>query len=371
MTFDPGAGHPIPSPDEGAGGRPDASTGSLPDDQPPSPGPSPFAGLSASPRSIVGGALDLVVRAGTDLRHASFYAGVLALITIGPFALIAVAAVLVSGDDVSIAQLLGAAETPFGVATLLAAVGLIVLYVESDAMSAAILGARLAGRPIAARQALRRSRRTFWRIVRATILVGLPLAIAQNVVGGAIAGGQEVVALPAGIVVRTLLGAPVAYFLAGIVLGDVGARTSIARSFGLFRARPANAVVVGAYAAAAGLLPVLAIGAGLDIVVRALLALGVAGETAPTVLDPVAIAAVLGATLVVVFALGTLIFTVEALTVSAQVFAFLALTHAAPGLRAIHSEEGVSPVRWLSGPARIALGLAIAASLAGVSAVLR
>ncbi|HEY0442856.1 MAG TPA: hypothetical protein VGC90_01395, partial [Candidatus Limnocylindrales bacterium] len=87
------------------------------------------------------------------------------------------------------------------------------------------------------------------------------------------------------------------------------------------------ALVVSLFALAAQLLTGVGLGAGIDLVVRVfdVLGLGPASGTLGVALITIVLVAV-------VFAAGTLLFTVIALSVAPQVAMFLALTHATPGL---------------------------------------
>ena len=71
-----------------------------------------------------------------------------------------------------------------------------------------------------------------------------------------------------------LVGAPFAYVLTGIVLGDVEPVESIRRSFRVFRARKGAAVLVALFESLAQLLILLGVSAGLDLVLRVFAGLG-------------------------------------------------------------------------------------------------
>jgi hypothetical protein len=72
----------------------------------------------------------------------------------------------------------------------------------------------------------------------------------------------------------------------------------------------------------------------------------------------------------VVAAIGSLVFTVSALAVAPQVVAFVGLTGYGGGLDQARDAPTARPVRWLSAPMAVGAGIAIVASLIGVSSAL-
>ena len=127
--------------------------------------------------------------------------------------------------------------------------------------------------------------------------------------------------------VGALVGAPFAYTLAGVVLGDVGPIEALRRSFRVFGARRGAAFLVVLFESVAFLLVVLGLDAGLGLVIRAFEAVGLRPEAGGIGLVLTALVAA-----AIVFASGTLLFTVYALTVAPQVVMFVGLTHATFGL---------------------------------------
>ena len=112
----------------------------------------------------------------------------------------------------------------------------------------------------------------FWRAVVASIVAGVPLALLQGAVEAVLADvfdmtGEVTVAVS--IVVTALFGAPLAYMLAGVVLGDVDPFEALRRSFRVFRARKIAAILVALFETSTGLLILFGLGAGLDIALRA------------------------------------------------------------------------------------------------------
>jgi hypothetical protein len=267
------------------------------------------------------------------MRAASFYIGAIVLGTVGPFALASwVLEVTALHRTVREADELmsGGAGGWYGLLAVPALIGGLVALVESRTMAAAILGGRLAGRPVTVREALARSRMVFWRAVVASLVAGVPLAVAQGALEAVLADtvnltGEATVVVS--LIVTALIGAPLAYLLAGVVLGDVDPLEATRRSFRVFRARKIAAVVVALIETTTGLLILFGLEAGLDIALRLLDALGLGVDSGPAGLTLVTLG-VAAAT----FALGTLIYTVTAIALAPQVVMFVGLTHATIGL---------------------------------------
>src|SRR4029078_4123460 len=99
---------------------------------------------------------------------------------------------------------------------LLAGLGLIVAIVESRTLALGILGGVVADRPVSVREAVARSRRTFWRAIGVGILVSIPLLIAQNVVEAVmrnVLGQNQQFSLLTSTVVSALVGGTLAHLL--------------------------------------------------------------------------------------------------------------------------------------------------------------
>ena len=333
MTTEPPADD-VPSPPPGVAEPP-----------PPVPEPLPLAEPLTSPplgppippvestRRLVGASFDLLARASEEMRAASFYIGAIILGTVGPFALaswgIQVATLhrtVAEGD----ALMGGAAGGWYGLLAIPAVLGGFVALVESRTMAAGILGGRLAGRPLTVREALARSRMVFWRAVVASIVAGVPLAVAQGTVEAILAAAFNLTGeatVLGSIIVTALIGAPLAYLLSGVVLGDVDPFEALRRSVRVFRARKMAAVLVALLETGAGLLILFGLSAGLDIALRVLDALGLGPDSGPAGLILVTLG-VAAAT----FALGTLIYTVSAIVLAPQIVMFVGLTRATMGL---------------------------------------
>lgn len=333
------------------------------------PPPSPFARLSNRPGRLIPEALDLLARSSGDIRRGSFYIGLLVATTVAPFVLL-VWRVAVDFEPMSVAEridrLNAGVDVAINVSLIVAAIGLFVAFIESRAVAATLLAARLEGQPLALRDAVVRSRRVFWRIVRATILTTVPLALLQRALEGFTSalfrGESEVSVISAGIVTTILL-APVVYVLTAIVLGDLGAWAAIRRSIRLFRAGNFAALVVALFAWGAQLLTSYGLLAGLDLVLRAadLTSLFAASGGAATAVTAIVL-------VVLVFAGGTLLFTVAAISHAPQVVMYLALTNAAPGLDAarVAAAQPGSRFSWLTRAYYILVTLAVVVMILGL-----
>jgi hypothetical protein len=334
---------------------------------------------------VLVGAFDLLTKASGDVRRGSFYVGLIVLGTIGPVVVL-IWGIEVASQGQSLQELSRSLPVRVRawvqVGTWLAIAGLVVAFVESRAVATALLGARVEGRVFSLRDAVQRSRAVFWRVLVGIALVNVPAILAQELVGnwleGVFRGPSEVTALTPAIIVAIVV-SPFAYVLSGIVLGDVGPVESARRSLRLFSARRRSAVVVSLFALAAQLLTLLGAGAALDLVVRAFdsLALGPAS-------GDIGVGIVTVVILAVVFATGSLLFTVAAIAAAPQVVMFLGLTHATPGLvspvadeLAGHSGMGWRAAarrrefRWLTLPMRAAIALGLLVAMVGLASLNR
>lgn len=287
----------------------------------------------ATTRMLLGASFDLLTRASEDMRRASFYVGILVLGTVGPVALAGWATEVISLHQTSAqmeAHLEGAGDFWYALLGVLAGMGLTVALVESRTMAVALLGGHQANRPITLREALARSRMVFWRAILASFIVGFPLLIAQGLVNAAfvsVFGPETDLSIVSSTLMVAVVGAPFAYLLSGIVLGDVDPIEATSRSFRVFRARKAAAALVAVFESIAALLVVFGLFAGLDIALRVFDAVGLGADSGPAGLTLVTIGIVVG-----VFALGTLIYTALAISLAPQVVMFIGLTHATFGL---------------------------------------
>ena len=295
---------------------------------PPAPVSEAVLALPLGTRKLVGAALDLLTRSDSGLRSASFYLGLLVLVTVAPIVMLGgLAATL--GLDLFDPFAPSALDGPLIAATLLALGGYFVAGVESRALATAVIGGRAEGRPLRLAEAIAVARRRFWRLLVASLVVGLTTvaiaAVIQLPVGFAL-GNVEEINYGLSLVVGTLVGAPFVYVPAGIVLGEVGAFEAIQRSMRLAFARKRLAVVVALFGILSQFIVLFGISIGADVVVRVVDGTGVAEAFPPGLVIPLAAA--------LVFAFGPLLFLVEAITAAPAVYAFEALTHYTHGLQA-------------------------------------
>ena len=355
---------------------------------PPLAGPAPVAPLAAEltatglPRvptmpgaiATIGRGLDLNVAARSILRRASLYTGLLTLLAAGPPIATAWAFSIQQGGLDWLAQLMATGESPhlragsafasFASITFLLSAGcLFAIWLDAQLLALTFIGGQATGRTFTLRGALVIARSRYWRLVRASLLVGL-IQLIPRIVLQALLTGQTVGSETQVLIVTTvdlLLAAPFAYIGAGIVLGDVGAQEAVRRSWRLAQARWRLAFVVAIVTTAVAYLAAFALGAGLDILLRLGGAVGLDGTIGPS--QSVVLAVIL---VLAIVSIGSLVMTIDGLTVGPQVVAFLGLTGFSSGL-----DEGANalapprPARLISWPMRIALGLnALAAGIA-------
>lgn len=340
----------------------------------PAPAPSPFAALRTTPGSVIVTAFDLLTKANADVRRGSFYIGLIVLGTIGPVAILAWGFEIATngGGLLDIADAMsGSAGAWLVVAGYLAFGGLIVAYVESRGVATALLGARLEGRAFDLRDAVQRSRDVFWRVLVGIAIINVPVAIVQQLIGswlaGVFHGASQVTSLTPAIVVA-IVASPFAYVLSGIVLGNVGPVESARRSIGLFSARRLSAVVVSLFALAAQYLTLFGASVALDLIARIFESLHLGPNS-----GDIGIAGITVVILAIVFAIGTLLFTVAAIAAAPQVVMFLALTHATHGLDATTAGAvaGRRKFRWLTLPMRVAIAVGVLITVAGLASLNR
>jgi len=328
--------------------------------EPPPPARPPIPLVAT--RGLLPAAFDLILRSNEDMRRASFYIGAVTLGTVGPLAL-GLWAVVVSGQAIfdpstfEPTSLEGSTTDVSGLIGLLgviAVLGFLVAAIESRTLATAVLGGQMAGRPITLRHAVARARARFWPAIGASFIVGVVLAVCQGIVDAIVSpvlGAATEAAVITSTVVTATVGAPFAYVLCGIVLGDVSALESIRRSFMVARARWGAAAIIVTFETLSVLLILFGLSAGADVLLRGFDVLGIGPDSGPAGLAIATVVLIAG-----VFALGTLLYTVSALTVAPQVVMFVGLTHATVGLDRIDRPERP---RFFSIPMRIGVALAI------------
>ena len=349
MTDDDGVTDDTPA----ASGAPSAEAPSIPLGPAPaavpaSPAPPTVPQLAIPPvsstRALLGASFDLLGRSSEEMRRASFYVGAVVLGTAGPLAL-ASWAIEVIGLDRTNQQMRRALDEGGGwvlaLLGLIAAVGLTVAIVESRSMAMAVLGGQMAGRPVTPRQALARSRSVFWRAIVAAIIVAIPIGIVQSAAETlfvSMVGRPIDISIVISTLAAAIVGAPLAYVLAGVVLGDVEPFEAVRRSIRVFRARKMAAAIVAAFETTAVLLTLAGLSAGLDVALRVFSALGLGPDA-----GPVGLALTTVGIVATIFAAGTLLYTVYAITVAPQVVMFVGLTHATIGLDRVRSGGSHDP----------------------------
>ena len=330
-----------------------------------------------STRRLIGASFDLLTQSTAEMRAASFYIGGVVVATIAPLALatfaIEVAAPTAGELDFDAFFRSSPASGWFSLTAIIAGLGLIVANVESQNLAVAILGGRYAGRPVGARAALARSRMSFWRAIIAAVIVTVPVSIVTQIVDGIVvdlSNGSNAWSFVVAIVVGVLIGAPLAYLLTGIVLGDVDPFEATRRSFRVFRARKWAAAIVALFEALATIIVLIGIGTGLEIVLGVFDVLGL--DAGSGVLGLVVISAGI---VVGTFALGTLVYTALAISIAPQVVMFVGLTRATNGLDHVRAHGDHDPAirrkgrrafHWVTIP----LWIGLATGLIGLVGVL-
>jgi hypothetical protein len=354
-----------------------------PPGEPPQAGPSPAEPSRAEPPplagpvgplEIIGRGLDVNVAASSDVRRVAILIGLLALAAAGPIVALELAASGLIGapssdgpysDIVALQGRLNAARILVELSALIGIGCVIALAIDSQLLAVHVIASRATGRAFSLRPALEVVRIRFWRLARANILVGLILFIPRAVIERILA--PRGIALQSQSVVQVILdiilSVPFAYLATWILLGQVGAREAVRRSWRLARSRPSLALVIAIVNVAFQTIALVALGSAAEILVRIADALGLDHATG---LGIVPLGALLALAIV---ATGSLVMTIAALTVGPQVVAFLRLTGTDGGLVALHDPDNpfatprVEPL--VSRPMKIALVVeAVLAALA-------
>jgi hypothetical protein len=325
--------------------------------------------------AIVGRGLDLNVAASRRIRRASVYVGLMWLLSAGPIAAVAVAYSARQGGfewlqglatgSVELVPVGAEFEGLFLVVLTAGFSCLVALSIDAQLLATILVGAEATGRRFDLHEALRLARLRFWRLVRASVLVGLILLAPRIAIsffafrGPAVGSDAQTLVQTA---INIVLSLPFVYIATGIVLGDVGARESVRRSWMLARARWRLAFLIAIVNAAVGYVASFALGAGADILVRlgAVFGLG-------TTMGPLQVAVLAAIVALAIVSIGSLVMTIAALTVGPQVVAFLGLTGYSAGLDAGTSAD---PARVLRRAPLVARPMKIALAISFVAAVL-
>ena len=347
---------------------------------PPAPAPAPVAAMPGT-LTIVSRGLDLNVAASGEIRRASVYIGLLTILSLGPIAAVLWAFSARQGGLEWLQRLasgLAPRFVPLGpgfgelffVILMIGFSCLVAVAIDAQLLATSVIGARATGRRFHLGGALALVRLRDWRYVRASALLGLILLIPRFLVNQVVMNGRPVGTEAQALFVSALdilVSTPFAYVAAGIILGGVGARESIRRSWRLAQARWRLALLIGIVNTAVTYLAGFAIGAGGDILIRLGTALGV-GAT----MGPVQVAFLAVTVLIAIVSIGSLMMTIGALTAAPQIVAFLGLTGYSKGLDALQdpNDPEAAPreaplISW-----QMQLALVINAALATLSLIL-
>lgn len=335
-----------------------------------------------SARKVVSAGLQLAVSAAKPIRGASIYIGLLALGAFGPSVLLLFIGLARLVEDPGTAAILAAdptllafdqpgLESALQLLAGLAVAGfvlLIAISIDAQAIALSLLGGVASDQPLRLGESVTRARQTFWRLVSASLIVGVASFVASFLVTMPFTdpfsetGNSGIQFI--GSMIGTLVVTPWAYASAGIVLGDVGAIEALGRSVSLFRARPRTALVVVLFTLVTAAIQLFAVGAGLEVAIRVAEVFDVGPEQG-------AVGLVVPAVLVFGFivAFGSLTFTIAAIVAAPQVAAFLGLTFYAKGLDRARAPDRArfGLLHWVGRPMALAMGgVALVAAL-GVS----
>jgi hypothetical protein len=348
------------------------------------PGPAPIAPLTSEAvlaiplgtKELVRQALDLLTRRDAGLRGASFYIGFMLLVTCAPVAIILGLALTVPDLAVMFdpfAAYTGAYDEVEAwpawifLAALPAFLGYFAAATEARSLATAVIGGRVEGRPLRLRESIAVARVRFWTMLGATFLVGVVASLASFMAQAVVllvAGNGDELSFGVSLVVSVIVGAPFVYVPAGIILGEVGAMEAIGRSIRLVRLRKRLAVVVTLFGVLSQFIVLFGLSTGIDVIARLVIGAGLV-ESFPAALS-VPIAAAL------VFAMGTLLFLVEAIAAAPAVHAFAALTHYTRGLE-VGRARPVTGARlwdpWMTPGLSICAGIALVALVGAVLAL--
>lgn len=340
-----------------------------PEPSPPDPSP---------PRAVdvVGRAIDLNLGASAQIRRGSIYAGLLFLAAIGPLAALVVAHSIRAGGFDWITDLIASGPTtrvdlgPFaGVVLIIAVVCAVAISVDVQLIALAVMGSRAVDRSIGLQTAIGLARRRFWRLVFASIAVGLILVIPRQILANALAFASSELSVLASTALDIGLSAPFAYVGAAVVLGAATSLQAVRSSWRMARRRWRLAFLIGVVNTAVSYLAGFAVSAGLDILGRIAIGLGI--DRALGTVQSIELVAIVA---VAIVAIGSLTMTIAVLSVGPQVVAWLGLGGPADGIAEPGTGGGADPAsspiwpsRLVSRPMQVALIIEAAAALASVA----
>jgi hypothetical protein len=250
-------------------------------------------------------------------------------------------------------------------AFIVAFIAFFVFTIQFPMMVVAMVGGRIAGRPLALREAVRRARQCFWRSLRASILIGLitavPSLIVTFVIGPTL--GPTQLATGLNIVTSVVLSSPWVYVLPGIVLGGVGAREALRRSWRLARFKWRLALTIAGLGVIGGQIVVAAASAVIGSVAT-IVSLTPGSQDVTQAPAPVLLA---GGVVLAGVVVTSLFFATQAVEVAPETSGFYALTGYASGL---DEARGGTPEPLLRWPARLTYAVGLIATIVLVFNVL-
>lgn len=285
-------------------------------------------------RELVRQSLDLLTRSDSGLRAASFYVGLQLLVSVGPLAIlfglgIASPRQLFGGYDETTKHAIDA--SPWVAWLLLAAIpafmGYIAAAVDARGLATAVIGGRVEARPLRLRESIAVVRLRFWRLLGVQMVAGAIATAASwavTLVVFAVVGPVDLLSTLASLAVSLVVSTPFVYTPAAVILGEVGVAEALRRSLTLVRHRKRLAVVVTLFSVLSQFIVLFGLSEGVDVTARLIDGSGLAESFPPLLAVPVAAA--------LTFAMGTLIFLVEAIAAAPAVHAFEALTRYTGGL---------------------------------------
>jgi hypothetical protein len=386
-SFEPIVAQPDPGPSAPAGGPPPdppappeaPAAGSAPWANPASPGAVPRESVRA--RDLLGRGFDLNVAAAGDVRRIAVLIGLLVLAAMGPYAAIFLALVSHVGGfavalgaalpDHDIAPISPGVEAVFNLVTLIGVGCVVALVIDSQLLAVTVIASRAVGRAFVLRNGLELARMRFWRLLRANVIIFVILFLPRLLIERTIApfGVETESQFVAITIVGVVLSIPFAYVSTWILLGPVGSRESIRRSWRLARSRLILATLIAVINILFQTIALFAVDAALEVVVRITDAIHLADATGLALFVPVGVIVAL-----LIVAAGSLLPTIAALTAAPQVVAFLGMTGIANGLTVLDDPDNpfatprVEPL--VSRPMKIALAIELVLALYAISQIL-